>query len=251
MSESYSGAWKRRYQYFETPSAVQGANIQDHAKPGQNDDPSWEGTHTAPTVEVDPSFVQIGDEFWTLGYDSGEPGNLVDRTPTDHSHSGDHSTNEGAPQAQKMRRDTDVQGPGETYRESKWKGFGPEASSISHEARMRGINSQAQNNPPLAMYDGEGFRRGFLSFFMRGRDRRFLVKPIRTEHGSRPVYPNTAYIPPESSYDQNRPLGSSLASAVDRRIKRPMLRQTPPPLGDTIMEDSNVGDGSESIIGVF
>jgi hypothetical protein len=151
-----------------------------------------------------------------------------------------------------MRRDTDIRGPGETYTEKNWESFGPKASEVSYEALMRGINSQPQNNPPLPMYDGKGFRYGYENFYARGRDRRFFVKPIRTEHGARPVLPNTAYIPPDSAYDKSRQLWSSLASTIDRRQKRPMLRQTPPPIGDTIMEDGRyTGDEDASVIGVF
>lgn len=248
---NYEGSWKRA-QFFETPSAVQIANKELHSEEGQVPELGWKETHTAPTVATDPALEYIGDEFWQLGPDGGEPGVLIDQTPVDHSHRGDHSLNEGAFVAQNMRKDTDVKGPGETYREEHWKGFGPEAGSVSYTALIRGINSRPENNPPLAMYDGDGFRYGFWEFLFRGRDRKFLVKPLRTEHGARPVYPNTAAIPPESAYKQDVPLWANLASSISKRTKRPMMRISPPPLGDVYMEDGNeTADDSLSIIGVF
>jgi hypothetical protein len=250
MPNAYTGAFMRG-RYFEVPSAVQIANP-EHQEIGQTPELGWKDVHTAPHIDQDPQYELIGDDLWSTDTVSTEPGIVVDHTPVDHSHAGDHSLNEGSPQARYMRKDQHIRGPGETYEEKRWEDFGPKASEVSYEALMRGINSQPQNNPPLAMYDGKGFRYGYQDFLIRGRDRRFLAKQVRMHHGTRAVYPNTAYIPPDVAYDKRVPSWGSLASAIDKRIKRPMMRRSPTPLGDTIAEDGTSSpEDASSVIGVF
>jgi hypothetical protein len=102
------------------------------------------------------------------------------------------------------------------------------------------------------MYGGEGYSRGHEEFLIRGRDRDFLVKPMRTEHGTRAIFPNTAHMPPDSAYDKRRPSWASVAKMIDTRIKTPMLRRTPESISDTIIEDGvYTPQDDQSIIGVF
>lgn len=241
-----------RSAYYEVPPAV---HVVDpaHEQRGQETDPGLAIRKTVPAGEpMPPSDEYIGAGLFDVDYLAQGEGVTFDQTPVDHMHAGSHSLDEGAAEARLHRRGAEMRGPGETYTREVWKDFGPEASAISQEVIYRGINSHPQNNPPLEMYDGDGFRYGFQDFATRGRDRRFLSRVIRSEHGARAVYPNTAHIPPPSADDRTAPLWRSLARNVLQVEKRPTIPRTPPALSDVLAEDGGPAAGQdESIIGVF
>lgn len=248
---AYSGALLRSA-YYEVPEATHIVDVA-HQTPGKADDPLFATAKTVPPNQAIPETDEyIADGLFDVDYLSQGEGFSLDRTPADHSHAGAHTLDEGSAEAQHHIRGAEMRGPGETYTRQVWKDFGPEASAISAEVIYRGINSHPENNPGLEMYDGDGFRYGFQDSATRGRDRKWLAREMRAEHGARAVYPNTTYIPPASADDRDVPLWRSLARNLPHLEKRPMIARTPPPIGDVVADDGGPSAGdADSVIGVF
>jgi hypothetical protein len=251
----YSGALVRTA-YYEVPEAQHVADVA-HQTPGKVDDPGFTEEKTVPPNAAPITDDEyIADGLFEVDYLSQGEGYVLDRTPADHAHAGNHSLDEGSAEAQHHIRGAEMRGPGETYQRQVWKDFGPEASSLSDEVLRRGINADPINNPPLAMYDvgdgPQGFRYGTQESATRGRDRKWLAREARSEHGARAVYPNTVYVPPPSADDRNVPQCRSYARNLQQMEKRPMLVRTPPPIGDIVADDGGGSPADDaSIIGVF
>jgi hypothetical protein len=169
---------------------------------------------------------------------------VLDQTDyTDHSSSQDHGQDLGAPRALQWN-EKNVRGPGETYDYKITDGFGPSGMVPTDENLRRGINADPINNPtvdPLngaPLYDGKGFRYGIFEDATRGRNRKFLGRVIRLDHGVRAVYPNTAYQASVSRQVRDQPIFRSLSRNILMTTKRPMLRQAPTPIGDTLLDDT-------------
>lgn len=241
---AYSGAWSRA-QFFAVPPAVHVADPA-HADYGQQFDPAqadWTGPpfSTPPYMDayVDAddladaeTVVQIHDQL------------VLDQTDyTDHSSSQNHAEDLGAPRALQWN-EKNVRGPGESYERMVVDAWGPRGMTPTDENLRRGINADPLNNPtvdPLngaPLYDGKGFRYGVFEDAVRGRNRKFLGRVIRTDHGVRAVYPNTAFQASVTRQHRSTPLFASLARNILTTTKRPMLRQAPTPIGDTILDDT-------------
>lgn len=169
---------------------------------------------------------------------------VLDQTDyTDHSSAQDHGQDLGAPRALQWN-EKNVRGPHETYEYTVMDGFGPRGMTPTDENLRRGINADPINNPtvdPLngaPLYDGKGFRYGVIENAVRGRNRSFLGRQLRSDHGVRAIFPNTAYQPSVSRQLRDQPIFRSLARNIITTTKRPMLRQAPTPIGDTLLDDT-------------
>ena len=241
---TYTGAWSRA-QFFEVPESV---HVQDpaHGVQGQVPDPNQADRETPPfstppymDAYVDPDAL---DDAATVVTVQGQL--VLDQSDyTDHGSSQNHAEDLGAPRALQWTEKRII-GPGETYEHTIVDAFGPRGMTPTDENLRRGINADPINNPtvdPLngaPLYDGRGFRWGIIENFTRGRDRSFLAKPVRTDHGIRAIYPNTAFQAAESRKPQDQPLYRSLARMIQTTSKRPMLRQAPTPIGETTLDET-------------
>lgn len=246
----YSGNW-RDSQYYDVPEAVHVADPA-HSVIGQTDDSKdW----TADPSNLPPGFDQYTDD--TAGPDDvadhqivTRDGLVLDQTSAhDHLNVGDHTTDMGSARAQHWH-ERPIVGPEETYGKTVVSSFGPDNMQPTYEQLSRGVNSNPINNPPLVMYDGKGFRYGTWEFSERGRLRRFLSRVVREDHGTHPLRPNTVYVPPGPHYLRDVPLWKSFARMIEKVEKRPMIRRTPPGIGEVIVDDGGPGAGpDDSIIG--
>ncbi len=247
---AYSGAW-RRTQYYQLPESVHVVGA-EHEQRGQLGDPQQEAW-TAEQTPLPPGL----DAYVDHEADDGQvmtAGLMIDQTDyseAGHSHRGTHDEDLGAARAQN-HAEMDIRGPGETYGYQSVSSFRPENMQPTEEALRRGINSHPQNNPPLEMYGGEGFRIGTWEFAERGRLRDYLSRVLRSDHGIRPLRPNTVYAPPASADDRAVPLWASLARSILQTEKRPMVRRSPPPIGEVLAEDGGPSPAdADSIVGAF
>lgn len=243
-ARAYSGAWSRA-QFFEIPQSVHVADPA-HGDYGQQFDPA-QADWTEPPFSTPPfmdAYVDV-DEFIDAETVVQVQDQLVlDQTDyTDHGSSQDHGQDLGAPRALQWN-EKNMRGPGESYEHTIVDAFGPQGMTPTDENLRRGINADPINNPtvdPLngaPLYDGKGFRYGVIENAIRGRNRAFLGRVIRTDHGVRAVYPNTAFQPSVSRQLRDQPLFRSLARNILTTTKRPMLRQAPPPIGEVTLDDT-------------
>lgn len=241
---AYSGAWSRK-QFFQVPQSV---HVQDpaHGEFGQRMDPAQADWTAAPfsTPPYMDAYVD-GAEFDDSETVVQVQGQLVlDQTDySDHGSSQNHSEDLGAPRALQWG-EKNIRGPGESYERTVVEAFGPQGMEPTDENLRRGINADPINNPtvdPLngaPLYDGKGFRYGVIENATRGRNRKQFAKVVRTDHGVRAVYPNTAYQASAIRQQRDIPLFSSLARNILTTSKRPMLRDAPPPISDVIYDDT-------------
>jgi hypothetical protein len=249
---AFTGAWKRA-SYYAVPEAVHVADPAHEAR-GQQDESAVTEPWTAERVNLPPAL----DYYVDTEADESvliSQGITIDRTDymeAGHSHRGDHMEDLGAARAQNYTEKT-IRGPGETYGFVSVPSFAPDNMQPTDENLRRGINSNPMNNPPLEMYDGKGFRYGTWEFAERGRLRALLSRVIRTDHGLRPLFPNTAYAPPARKDLRDVPLWASLARNVLQTEKRPMVRRTPPSIGEVLAEDGGptIGDDASIISAGF
>lgn len=241
---AYTGAWSRA-QFFEIPQSVHVADPA-HGEYGQQFDPQrtdWiePPFSTPPYMDAYVDEDELEDSSTVVQVQ----GQLVlDQTNyADHGSNQNHAEDLGAPR-QQLWAEKNVRGPGESYEYSVVDAFGPAGMTPTDENLRRGINADPINNPtvdPLngaPLYDGKGFRYGVIENAVRGRNRAFLGRVIRTDHGFRAVYPNTAYQASVTRQSRNQPIFSSLARNILTTTKRPMLRQSPTPIGDTLLDDT-------------
>lgn len=241
---TYSGAWSRA-QFFQVPQAV---HVQDpaHGLYGQQDDPA-RADWTEPPFSTPPFMDAYLDDDDLADAETvvQVQGQLVlDQTDyMDHGSSQNHGEDLGASRALQWT-EKNVRGPGESYEYTVTEAFGPRGMEPTDENLRRGINADPINNPtvdPLngaPLYDGKGFRYGVIEFAVRGRNRRHLAKNVRTDHGVRAVYPNTAHQASVTRQFPATPLFASLARNILTTTKKPMLREAPTPIGDTILDDT-------------
>jgi len=244
VTRAYGGAWSRA-QFFENPQAVHTADPA-HAEPGQMGDPArmdW----TEPSYSTPPYMDAYLDSDVYVDGDSVVQSSdqlVLDQTDyTDHNPTQDHGLDLGASRQQLWAEKT-IRGPGETYDYAITEAFGPAGMEPTNEQLRRGINADPINNPtvdPLngaPLYDGKGFRYGIIETATRGRNRQFLAKNIRTDHGVRAVWPNTAYQASKARQLPGQPLFRSLSRNIMTTVKRPMLRTSPTPIGDVVVDDT-------------
>jgi hypothetical protein len=115
------------------------------------------------------------------------------------------------------------------------------SSAVAESALRRGLNAEAENNPPDASYGGEGFRRGTYRWW--NLSRRF--SPPWRIHDQRVVGPWLATVigdapTPNEPGPYNSPF-SSLARARRTVNARPQMRRIPPGFDEAV-----ITDGSES-----
>ncbi len=227
----YTGNWQRT-QFYSVPGPE---HIIDpaHDVPGQK--PEQAVDWTSPPLSLPPAVDVYTDDTDDAVVVS--EGLVLDQTDAhDHLSAGDHETDLGSPRANHWN-EPPIKGPGERYEARQWEDFGPENMQVTEEALRQGTNSAPQNNPPLEMYFGKGFRYGTREFYERGRNRKYLSRVIRTDHGVHPLRPNTAHVPPPSHYERAVPLWKSFARMVDKVEKKTMIRRTPPAIGEVVVDD--------------
>lgn len=200
----------------------------------QDEPPAW----AAPTYqEVAPGPETVGLEWVTTA-----PG-LELPTPTyvgGHEDAKAHDSPDAAVESD-SRREASTQFSDERYEGDVVGGYPGNASNVATEALRRGLNAEAQNNPPDESYGGEGFRRGTYRWTWVER----VFSPPWRHHDFRVVTPYTASEvgdapPPGNPARFNSPF-SSLARQV-RDAATPQLRRTPEPVDEGLATD-----GSESV----
>lgn len=185
------------------------------------------------------------DEDAVVGdYVSDATGLILDTTPDDHQDGGDFgvSTNavdQGATNAASAgrsygaeRQDTfqvpPFQDSSTRYLNNRFEGL--DATPVAPVALVRGLNSDAANNP-------EGFRRGWVE--QTFVDRR-LYEGERT-HDRRLVLPNVAYVETnQEAYGGTS--GSpfdSLARSLRTISQKPQIRREPPTISESLLEDGS------------
>lgn len=107
---------------------------------------------------------------------------------------------------------------------------------------QRGMNGSAVNNPPLEMYGGEGFRRGWVE--QSWVDRK-MYDPQRI-HDERLVLPNVATTERNANAVKDAgPYNSpfdSLARIITNVQQKPTMRRQPPPITEDITTDASDPD---------
>jgi hypothetical protein len=268
MAVQVSGSWKRSRQpeFYDVPG---GEHVADkrHTYYGHDADPG-QYSYTAPPspAETPAGLEDFGSKEVT---DTG--GVLYDQTPVDHSIGYDwgvetasiydldqpggldhdiliqthatHNVNLGGP-----RRSTEHYArplmPTEKYEMFRIPGYGPEFfDDIPALAGGggRGLNSYSVNNPPLSMYDGQGWRRGTTEIWNGGQTRKFQARIIQRQ-GVRPVSPNVTYVEPDAPPPTpGNPLTSpfsQLQRVISSVAKTALQRRTPPLPGDILAEEA-------------
>lgn len=273
---TYSGTWKSRARYFVTPQAHHLADPA-HMEQGQQDDPGLYAT-TAPPADLPRTDEYFGYEGFQ-GNPLDTPGETIYQDPVDHDigievpvqrttvadldfpgeadadmirlSAPQHSIDYGGP-ALRNRGFRGMFKYDEIYSRPIWDGYGSSASDVTEEALRRGINAEPQNNPPLEMYDGEGWRRGNYQFDDGARNRKMGVRIIQS-HDARWFMENLAYAPtdqpaPHPANPTTSPF-SSLGRAIKRVQQQPMLRRMPESPSETVMTDGTEEENTVSVIG--
>lgn len=204
-----------------------------HQQPGKVepvDPPAW----AAPQY----SEVMPGPEVVGLEWVTTEPGLELPTPPYIDGH--DDAKGHNSPDAAKEtdnRREAALQFSTERYEGDAAAGLEGTASTVAPEALRRGLNAEAQNNPPDESYGGEGFRRGQYRQTWVER----VFSPPWRHHGYRVVTPLTAGThkdapPPANPGPYNSPF-SSLARAIRDVQQRPQLRRVPEPVDEDLITD--------------
>ena len=235
-----------------------------HARPDPGD-PTAGGWAGAPIHATDPApYIAdpdgVGD--WVVQTD----GMIMDYTPVDHDNgyaggnyrdgfTGPYDVNPGDLEYQRAsaaahtddygasrRLNYDVppfQAHDERYESVRFEGVPAFELPAIVGGGQRGLNGSAVNNPPLEMYGGQGFRRGWVE--QSWVDRK-MYDPTRT-HDERMVLANTA------AYERNAPAVQdagpynspfdSLARIITDVRQRPTMRRQPPPIVESITDDGS------------
>lgn len=250
MQTPYSGALKRTSGFYNLPSPLHVADPA-HEQPGV-----FEGenayTYTAP-----PSALPLeGNESWGSDYIVADMSAIFDQTPWDTSFGPtadvaitrvqdldepggndadflrdslpEHEQNLGATVAQNYAAPS-LQFSDERYMgldfESPGNSFAQGIPALAGGGQ-RGLNSLDENNPPLEMYGGQGYRRGHVNWWRV--DRSFAARIIQ-RHDMKALFDNTAYGPTDQP-GIGTPDSSGLplfARAIKNINQTPQLRRTP------------------------
>jgi hypothetical protein len=271
-TDLYSGTFMRRNAFKLAPYQLHTAD------PAHNQPGVFEGenayTYTAPqtalpvtgdeswgsaTVVTDPAARPFDATPWdaaygpgvdvgrTDGIDLGIPGGT--QGEYDQTTHAEHSENLGATVAQNYGIPS-LQFNGEKYLSIRNEGESnayAEAIPALAGGGQRGLNSLNVNNPPLEMYDGQGYRRGFTNWWRV--DRKFNARIIQ-RHDMHVLFDNLAYGPIDQPGTKT-PDGSMynlFGRSITNIIQRPQLRRSPDAPATMVTYEGD--SGIESTIGV-
>jgi hypothetical protein len=233
-----SGAWLASAKQPAPDQSLRHQVAATHAQIGNPDEPNGPVTTQywqAPEYQSAPA----GSSYVGMEYTDGTLGATYPKQ-AGHDQSLGHSNDDGY----LRQRTTGIsnQFADEKYYDATAQGQPGGVSTISMEARNRGMNAEAENNPPDESYGGEGFRRGW---WRRSNIERRFSPPFRT-HDLRMVGANTATViadspPPDNPSSMNSPF-SALARIRRNNYAVPQMRRIPPAWDDAV-----ITDGSESI----
>jgi hypothetical protein len=273
-TDLYSGSFMRKHAFYNAPYQLHTADPA-HEAPGV-----FEGenayTYTAP-----PTALPFdGDESWGSAMVVVDYSHPFDATPQDHDYgpdvevgrtdgialgipggtydeqqlqtAKDHSENLGATVQQNYGVPS-LQFQGERYQSIRTEGESnayAEAIPALAGGGQRGLNSLSANNPPLEMYDGEGYRRGYTDWWRV--DRRFNARIIQ-RHDAHALFDNVAYGPtnqpavgtPDSS------MFPLLSKSITNIMQRPQLRRSPDRPDQLVTYEGDAGEDSVIGPGVF
>jgi len=153
-----------------------------------------------------------------------------------------HAKDQGASRAQNFGQPL-TQFADEHYHFFRWPGY--DASQADNIPALaggggRGLNAASTNNPPLEMYDGQGFRPGVTE--TEYPERKLAVR-IMQRQDARPWTPNLAYVetaaPPARK--EGAPLNpfGNLARVITSVSKRALTRRSPELPGDVEAEQAD------------
>ncbi len=269
-TDTYSGAFVRRNRWAPAPYPLHTADPA-HLQPGVAEGENaytWTAPPTALPVDADESWgsgnviVDFSRPFDATPYDTsygesaevqrtdgidlGIPGGSQDESQEDSYRI--HSENLGAT-VQEDYGIPSLQFQGERYESIRTEGVGSAfAEGIPPLAGggQRGMNALEANNPPLEMYDGEGYRRGYTDWWRA--DRKFNARIIQ-RHDMRPVFDNVAYGPTDQ-HGIGTPDASPFnlfGKSITNMIQTPQLRRSPDLPDSTVTYEGEIAD--ESVIG--
>jgi hypothetical protein len=213
-----------------------------HGEPGQVDYvPTWEAP---PYQEVAPGPSVIGGE-WV----ARTPGVVLPEAPYEDGHDwdpGHQTTDMGS-----MGRSPGVRAQhiDESYETDAFDGLGGEVSVIGDTALRRGLNAEAQNNPPDASYGGRGFRPGRYAQWnlwrkmappFRIHDARVGALNVVTAIGDAPT--------PVPASPYNSPF-SSLARVRRTVNARPQIRRIPEQFDEAVITDGSEAPTAPRMVG--
>lgn len=186
-------------------------------------------------------------EWPTMPTDAGAPGDvmLAQQSAADHSdpYGGSLAANYALPV---------FQAADERYLSARFEGMpGVELPALVGGG-MRGLNGYAVNNPPLEMYGGQGFRRGWVE--QSWVDRKMY--DATREYGVRWNQPNVADVAtnqPSVPVDNASAAGpltfDSLARIITRQWQKPTIRREPVAPAESLIDDGS-GDVYAGAFGV-
>jgi hypothetical protein len=269
-TDLYTGSFKRRNTFAPAPyplhtadpaheqgGVFEGENAYTYTAPPTalpfDGDESWgsgvvvvDYSRPFDVTPNDTAYGEFAEVQRTDGIDLGIPGGSQDESQEDSYRI--HSENLGAT----VQQDYGV--PSLEFLGERYSSIRTEGLSSAHAEAIpplagggqRGLNSLAVNNPPLEMYDGEGYRRGYTDWWRVSR--KFNARIIQ-RHDLRPVFDNTAYGPTEQAAigtPDSSPF-SLLAKSITNTIQKPQLRRSPDLPDSTVTYEGEMAE--ESVIG--
>lgn len=269
-TDLYSGSFKRKNTFAPAPyplhtadpaheqgGVFEGENAYTYTAPPTalpfDGDESWgSGTivvdYSRPfdATPYDTSYGEAAEVERTDGIDLGIPGGSQGESQEDNYRI--HMEDLGATVQQDYGIPS-LQFQGERYEAIRTEGLSStyaEAIPPLAGGGQRGLNSLEVNNPPLTMYDGEGYRRGYTDWWRVAR--KFNARIIQ-RHDMRPVWDNTAYAPTDQ-HGIGTPDSSPFnlfGKSITNMIQKPQLRRSPDLPDTTVTYEGEMAD--ESIIG--
>ncbi len=237
LFNKFGSAWREKAFYTDPDQRLHVADAA-HSLPSGDPNPSWE---SPADVDIQPDYLY--DQDAVVGeWVSDATGMVLDTTPYNHEDGADLGTSATLVEAAQVNATTagrdygasrdgnfyvpPFQDSSTRYIAPRFEGLGE--TPIAPVALVRGLNSNAENNP-------EGFRRGWVEQTFTERR---MYDPERT-HDRRLLTPNTAYV------EQNQaavpgPSGfpfDSLARSITSINQRPMLRREPVSFSQSIETD--------------
>ena len=252
---SFSGGFARQQKFYTDPFQTLHVADPDHFHVGHAEEKELAYTYTAPPAEG--LGYDVG-ETWGSEYVVVSDGGPIDMTPNQHDQGlvspalytdladltdpggvekdklrrtlPQHAKDQGAVAVATRPRYGALQFSHERYDGARIEGFGPEASEVTETALRRGKNADEQNNPPLSMYQGRGFRYGWTE--QSWVDRKLVGQGLNPRvYDARVLTPNLAWTdtnapPPEEGNPYTSPF-PSLARGIQILAQRAQLRRTP------------------------
>lgn len=172
---------------------------------------------------------------------ASNPGDLAYQAASAHAHGSDYGSSRASSYDQPPMQAWD-----ERYISTRFEGVGPVGDLIPTLAGggQRGLNGLSVNNPPMDSYDGRGYRWGWIEQFMVDRK----MYDGQRVHDERFNTPNVAEYEmngtvPEDAGAYNSPF-DTMARIITNVNQRPLLRRTPPPIDQSLIDDAEYAEDS-------